>query len=279
MKEIDCNNTESIKNVLITGAGSGLGYTTTQLLAEKGWRVFALDIHLFELERPKHASIIPIKVDVSNDESVAEAIKQVENYTHTLDAIVNFAGILVIGPSMETPPDLMLRIMNINLVGTYRINYYCFPLIQKGKGRIVNISSEAGIFSPPPFANFYYTSKHAIESYTDALRRELRFLGIKVITVRPGAFQTNMQGGAKNKFDEIEKNSQLFEKQIAKGNAMFELGAGKPRNPYVLAKKIHYILETKHPKSVYNIYINKLFRLLNILPKRCQDMIYYRMLK
>jgi NAD(P)-dependent dehydrogenase (short-subunit alcohol dehydrogenase family) len=265
-----------MKNILITGAASGLGLTTATHFASKGWRVFALDFQATSI--PQMENIVPIFVDVSTDESVKNAINEVKKHCSNLDIIVNFAGILQLGSTVEVEPESMQRILNINVVGTYRINYYCFPLFQKGS-RVINISSESGVLSPPPFSGFYYTSKHAIECYTDAMRRELRFLDIPVIKIRPGAFKTQMQGNALKRLEEIATNSQYFKQQIEKGNSMAERGTGNAKEPELLAQLIFEAATTKHPKIAYNINRNKLFILLSWLPEKWQDWIYFKTLK
>lgn len=109
-----------MKQAVVTGAAGGLGGAAALFLAEKGWKVFALD---FQEMNAIHPNIIPIKVDVSKDESVEAAAAEIRNHTTHLDAIVNFAGILLIGSAVELPSEEMHRIMNINYLGTYRINH------------------------------------------------------------------------------------------------------------------------------------------------------------
>lgn len=268
-----------MKTAVITGAASGLGRALTEYLIERGWKVFALDYNAELLSTYQHNNVIPVQVDVTKDDSVANAVATVKAQTQELDAIVNFAGILLLGSGVEVPAKEVERIMNVNLMGTYRINQGFFKLLLPNKGRIVNISSETGILSPAPFSAFYYMSKRAIEVYTDALRRELRFLGIKVIKVRPGAFATNMQGNAMKQLQQTLDNSELFKRQIQKGNGLAKHGSGSPKDPKVLAHKIEHILNTKNPRIAYNVNINKTLKMLSILPEKWQDFIYYHVLK
>ncbi len=268
-----------MRTIVITGAANGLGKSLAEYLAERGWRVFALDFNEEQLMSIKHTNIIPIQVDVTSDEKVQIAFNQVQSLTKHLDAIVNFAGVLVLGSAVEVEPTEMMRIMNVNLGGTYRINKAFFELLLPTKGRIINISSETGVLSPAPFSSFYYMSKRAIEIYSDALRRELRFLGLKVIKVRPGAFQTNMQGNALAYLKKTEEESKRFSKFIKNGNSLAKYGAGNPKDPMVLAKKIERILLAKNPKIAYNINTNKLLKLLSNLPESLQDYIYFKVLK
>ena len=268
-----------MKTIVITGAAGGLGRALAEHLAAQNWKVFALDYNQEQLATYQHPNVVTVQVDVTDDASVANAVEQVKAQTSSIDAIVNFAGILLLGSGVEVPAQDVMRIMNVNLMGTYRINQGFFNLLLPNKGRIINISSETGILSPAPFSAFYYMSKRAVEVYTDALRRELRFLGIKVIKVRPGAFATNMQGNAMSLLQKTLDESQLFKRQIEKGNGLAKHGAGNPKDPKVLAKKIKHILTTKNPKIAYNVNVNKTLKLLSSLPERLQDFIYYNVLK
>ena len=72
------------------------------------------------------------------------------------------------------------------LIGMVRINRLFFPLVEKEKGRVIDFSSEYGTYLVVPFNAFYITNKHAEESYSDGLRRELKYVGIPFVTIRPG---------------------------------------------------------------------------------------------
>lgn len=265
-----------MKQIVITGAAGGLGGAAALYLAEKGWKVYALD---FQKSSFSHPQIVPIFVDISKDESVTAAAEAVRQHTAHLDAIVNFAGIMIIGSAVELPAEEMHRIMNINYLGTYRINRTFFSFLKQGEGRIVNVSSETGVLSPPPFNSFYFVSKHAIEKYSDALRRELCFLGIKVIKIRPGAFETNLQGTAMQKLQQAVTDSTHFGHNIARGNDLAKYGTTGAKNPPLLAQIVHKALTVKRPKRTYEKNINYLLRFMSWLPEGLQDFIYFKVLK
>ena len=218
-------------------------------------------------------------VDIFKDESAEAALKTVMESTDSLDGIVNFAGIMQMGSVAENPVESMRRIMDINLLGMYRINRAFLELIRKGQGRIVNISSEYGTLNAVPFNGFYTTSKHAVETYSDALRRELMFLGVPVIKVRPGAFQTNMQGNTASTFDKTVKDSTMFPEVLAKMHTMMEKKIGIAKDPVFLAKKVYKALTSKKPRLVYSANLNKQQKFMSCLPARLQDMIYYSLFK
>lgn len=268
-----------MKQIVITGAAGGLGGSTTKLLAEKGWKIYALDFNLEGLKQLNHPNIIPIQVDITNEENIRLAHHEISQLTNHLDAIVNFAGVLKMGSVIENPSSEMERVLNINLMGTYRINHIFFDLIKNGNGRIVNISSETGVLSPAPFSGFYYLSKHAVEIYSDALRRELNYLHIPVIKIRPGAFKTEMQGNVEAVMQHTIDTSVHFKKQLSKAKGLAKNEAKHAKNPLILAKIVEKALLAKKPKHVYSANTNWTLKIASALPARLQDFIFYHVLK
>ncbi|WP_026881575.1 SDR family NAD(P)-dependent oxidoreductase [Clostridium akagii] len=262
-----------MKKVLITGAAGGLGLVTTKYMVANGWRVYAT-YNRHGLEKIKEKNIIPIQVDITNNESVNNAVMEVFKTTDTLDAVVNFAGIMVMGSVIESDVEMMRKILDINLLGMYRINQAFFEMIQKGNGRYVNVSSEFGALSAVPFNGFYTASKHAVEIYSDSLRRELMFLGIDVIKIRPGAFKTNMQGGTNAVFDKMLSETTHYKTIMGKMRILMEKGTGMAKEPIILAKQVYRALTDEKPKLVYSTNLNKSQKLLSCLPERIQDRIF-----
>ena len=160
----------------------------------------------------------------------------------------------------------------------YQINQQFFSLIQKGKGRIINVSSETGVLSPAPFSGFYYLSKHAVETYSDALRRELSFLNIPVITIRPGAFKTKLQSDSTDMIKRAKEKSVLFKKELQKGIDMAANGSNHAKDASVLAKVVYKALTDKRPRLKYSSNLNYQFILISMLPERLQDWIYKKAL-
>ncbi|RZV50398.1 MAG: SDR family NAD(P)-dependent oxidoreductase, partial [Deltaproteobacteria bacterium] len=193
------------KTALVTGAGGGLGHATAERLLAGGWKVFAADISTDLLRTSMHdPDAVPVVMDVTSQQSVQSACDAVLSQTDRLDGIVNFAGVIGVGSLTDIPEERLARILDINVMGTYRVNKTFLPLVEAAKGRIVNLSSETGWQSAAPFNGPYAMSKHAIEAYSTALRRELALLGIKVITIQPGAFRTHMVAGIEDAFTAAE---------------------------------------------------------------------------
>ena len=268
------------KTALITGAGGGLGHATVERLAANGWRVFEADISKEMLRASIHdPDVVPVEMDVTIGESIRSAFEVVAGRTDRLDAIVNFAGVMGIGSLVDIEEERLARILDINVMGTYRVNRQFFPLVERAKGRIVNISSETGWQSAAPFNGPYAMSKYAIEAYSTALRRELALLGVKVVTIQPGAFRTNMVSGIEKAFTIAAAESERFSGVLEKLRGLGVKAAGNARDPDLLAQVIQTALTTKNPKPIYSVKPDKFRSALEALPVRAADQLYLTVLR
>lgn len=242
------------KTVFITGAGGGLGGATARYLAERDWMVFAADFDAKALKALDGVeNIVTVQLDVTDAASCEAARRRVARACDGLDGIVNFAGILAVGSVVEIDPDVIRRVLDVNVMGTVRVNHALFPLVLARKGRIVNISSETGWQMTMPFNGAYSLSKHAIESYSDALRRELMFLDVPVIKIQPGPFRTGMVASIEQNFDRVADASTHFKgllKSIKKATIREQ---GKAHDPELLAEVVHTALTTRYPRIAYSV--------------------------
>ena len=268
------------KTALVTGAGGGLGHATVERLIANGWKVFEADISKEMLRSSMHdPDAVPVIMDVTDNESIQSAYDVVAGQTDRLDAIINFAGVIGVGSLTDIPEERLARILDINVMGTYRVNKKFLPLVEAAKGRIVNLSSETGWQSAAPFNGPYAMSKHAIEAYSTALRRELALLGIKVITIQPGAFRTNMVAGIEEAFTAAEAETPKFAPVLRKLKSLAGKEIESARDPDILAQVIETALSAKRPKPVYSVKPDKLRSALEALPLRASDRLYIAVLK
>lgn len=260
---------------LVTGAGGGLGHAMVERLVANGWKVFAADINKDALRSSMHdPNVLPVVVDVTDPESIRNAYEAVSSSTARLDGIVNFAGIMGVGSLTDIPEERLARILDVNVMGTYRVNKQFLPLVQAAKGRIVNISSELGWHSAPPFNGPYAMSKHAIEAYSTALRRELALLDIKVITIQPGPFRTDMVAGIEGAFTQAEGETTKFASVLAALKGLAAKQVNSAHDPDILAQVIETSLTVKRPKPVYSVKPDPLRSALEKLPLRAIDQAY-----
>jgi NAD(P)-dependent dehydrogenase (short-subunit alcohol dehydrogenase family) len=184
------------KSVVITGASSGLGRVAAMHLADLGYRVFAgvrsasSAEDLANLPRAT-GELIPVLLDVTDATSIVRAGDYVElGCADTgLWALVNNAGVCVSAPLECIPIDTLRTQLETNLVGALQVTQRFLPLLRASKGRIVNVSSSIGNVTPP-FFGAYAASEFGKEGLSDALRRELRPLGVRVSVVEPGVVET-----------------------------------------------------------------------------------------
>ncbi|UCG27656.1 MAG: SDR family NAD(P)-dependent oxidoreductase [Bacteroidales bacterium] len=263
-----------MKQVLITGGAGGLGKHTALYLANKGWHIYAADndqAGLHKLE--KQPGITPVFMDITDENSVNMAFNKVSGMTDGLDAIVNLAGILILGSVAELPAKEIERILDINLLGAYRTNRKFLPLLVKHSGRIINISSETGWQTAAPFNGPYALSKHALEAYSDALRRELSLLNIPVIKIRPGPFKTGFTQEIGNLFANARQNSIFFKENLSIALQLSTREYEKAADPGILARTIHKAITRKKPKIRYSVKPDKFRVILELIPVRWADFI------
>lgn len=171
------------KTVWVTGASSGLGLHTAQALRDAGWTVIAgaRSFH-GEVEQGMHC----LPLDVTEDASVAAFVSEAQRIAPEVDALVQCAGILVLGSCEETSLEEYKRVMNTNFLGMVRMNRAVLPMMRKqGNGRIVMFSSINGLLGVP-FQSAYTAAKHAVEGYAECLMMETHGMGIQVCLVEPG---------------------------------------------------------------------------------------------
>ena len=277
-----------MKYVLVTGAYGGMGRETVKLLLKEGYTVFALDNHIPSEEAPVNQVdqtdlntnnvLIPIQVNVSDEESVKQAIKQVLSVTKELAAIIHFAGIYLLDSLVEMPSENFEKIMKINCFGPFYINKACLPLLKPGS-RIIMTTSELATLDPLPFTGIYAVSKAALDKYAYSLAMEVQLLGIKVSVLRAGAVATNMLGASTNALNNFCQNTKLYSCNAKLFKQIVDNVEAKHIEPVKIANKVNKILQKKKPAFAYSINRNPLLLLLNACPKRLQLWVISKILK
>jgi NAD(P)-dependent dehydrogenase (short-subunit alcohol dehydrogenase family) len=182
--------------VVVTGASTGIGNACALHLDRVGFRVFAgvrRDEDAERLQASASNRLAPLKLDVTDSEAIRRAAEEVDAALagEPLRGLVNNAGIAVSGPIEYLPIDEIRKQLEVNFIGQVAVTQAFLPLLRRSRGRIVNIGSVGGEIALP-FLSPYAASKHAIEGFTDSLRREVEPLGMKVSVVRPGAIQSSI---------------------------------------------------------------------------------------
>ena len=184
-------------SVVITGASTGIGKATALHLDKVGYRVFAgvrKDADGQALAEGASEKLTPILLDVTDDESIETAVTTVTGATAgELSGLVNNAGLSLNGPlELVAVPDIR-KLMDVNVIGLLAVTKTFLPLLRKGKGRIVNISSGHGLLAVPD-KSAYAASKFAVQAISDSLRVELRPFGVSVSCLAVGKVDTAVLG-------------------------------------------------------------------------------------
>ncbi len=264
-----------MKQILISGAAGGLGLSVTQELVRRGYKVFALDLHIEALLSLQKDSIIAIQADITDMASLVEVRKKVLEEASHLDAIINMAGFFAMHSLIEINPTLMEKALAVNLMGTVKVNQTFFSLLIPGVGKIINCSSEVGRFPSIPFNGAYTISKKALEAYNDTLRRELGFLGYKVIKIQSGSFRTAMHIRTREQFTQFRETTNLYSPTLKLLYPILEWELGHVHETKHLDRAIVRALEAKRPKKAYRVKNSFLLSLLTLFGERFSDWVFF----
>ena len=184
-----------------------MGKQSAKFLSQKGFIVYAGSRTPDKLQDIKSSTLIPIKLDITDNKSINEAINQITKEHNRLDILINNAGYGLVSTVEDVTEEQMMEQFDVNVFGVLRVCKKTIPIMrEQNSGIIINISSFLGKIGLPLFT-FYNSSKYAVEGITDSLRYELGDFNIRVHSIMPGFFDTNF---AK---DNLKINEKTFEKQ------------------------------------------------------------------
>lgn len=271
-------STTARETVLITGATAGIGRATALHLAQLGYHVIATGRRQSELDKlraetPAGSRLDLALLDVTSPESIAKAVAEVDRLTagRGLDALVNNAGYGLVGPLTEISDGDLRHQYDTNVFGVMAVTRAFVPKMrERGKGRVVNVSSMGGKMTFP-FMGAYNSTKYAIESLSDALRYELRGFGIDVVLIEPGAIHTNF---ADTSMGPVHRYSDTaYSSAIAKAETLQKRMMSTAVGPIVVARAIHKAISRRRPAARYVApwYGKLVFAFLAVMPTRVTD--------
>ncbi len=250
-------NANPSRSVLITGASTGIGRACALHMDQLGWRVFAgvrRKADADSLRRSASSRLMPVTLDVTRPDQVRRAVQFTAKATGQagLSGLVNNAGIPSGGPVEFLELEGLRRSFEVNFFGVVAVTQAFLPLLRRGQGRIVNVSSISGLIAAP-FLSPYSTTKFALEALSDALRVELSPWKIHVAVVEPGAIDTPIW----NKAYAISKG--ILANAPARGLRLYGKafktvqGGLLPHgiSPEVAAKAVAHALTSSHPRTRY----------------------------
>lgn len=270
-----------MKSIVVTGASTGIGWGTTKILIEKGFRIFGSvrkDADAQRLGREFGANFSPLIFDVTDAGAVKAGAAKVDAALggETLFGLVNNAGIAVPGPLLFLEPDEFRNQLEVNLTGQLIVTQAFAPLLgsdtsRKGApGRIVMISSVGGK-NANPFLGPYNASKFGLEGFSEALRRELMLFGIDVIVVAPGAVATPIWDKA-DTIDVTRYANTPYAPSLAMVKDYMVANGRKGLTSETLGRAVCKALTTAKPKTRYTVTPEPFQHwMMNTLPKRMID--------
>lgn len=253
---------------MITGASTGIGYYSAEKFIKEGYHVFGSVRSREDADRLSTTlgdGFSPLIFDVTDHKAIKEAAECVEGAVgdEGIACLINNAGIAVTGPNTIIGVEEYRKQFEVNFFGVVDVTKAFLSLLGAKKdcphppGKILNISSVSGQLSFP-FMGPYSASKHALEGYSHALRRELMLYGVDVVIVAPGSVKTPIWGKAE-KIDERILNSDYghIVRRFIKSFSRQDL---EGLEATTLANSIYNIFKSKKPKTRYALVKKKFIK-------------------
>lgn len=240
------------KVILITGASSGIGYDAAMKLAERGHKVYAAARRVELMEPLKEKGIVPVRMDVTDKQSMVEGVNLVLEREERIDVLINNAGYGFFGPVETVTMEEARRQVEVNVFGLARLCQLVIPVMRKqGSGRIVNTSSIAGrsVFY---FGGWYHVTKYSVEALSDAMRMELKPFGIDVVMIEPGAIKTDWGIIAARHLAESTKGTAYEPTASPWAKTMdWAYRSNFISNPRVITRAILRAVDSRRPRARY----------------------------
>ncbi|EOC0551154.1 SDR family oxidoreductase [Cronobacter sakazakii] len=253
------------KSLLITGCSSGIGLACAHELRRQGFQILAACRKPDDVARMNTLGFIGIELDLDSPQSVEAAAQAVIRLTNNrLYGIFNNGGYGVYGPLSTISRAQMEQQFSTNFFGAHQLTMLLLPaMLPHGEGRIVNTSSVMGLISTPG-RGAYAASKYALEAWSDALRMELRYSGVKVSLIEPGPIRTRFTENV----NQTQADKPVENPGIA---ARFTLG------PEAVVAKVRHAFESPNPRIRYPVTLvtHAVGILKRLLPTRIMDKILH----
>jgi NAD(P)-dependent dehydrogenase (short-subunit alcohol dehydrogenase family) len=244
------------KVAIVTGSSSGIGLESALLLARNGYNTYATmrspekDTSIKTAVQKEGLPIRAVQLDVTDDSSVKNAVDHIISEAGRIDVLVNNAGYGLGGAFEDLSMEEIKSQYETNLFGLIRVTQAVLPTMRKQRsGRILNLSSGAGIFGYPG-GSAYVSTKFAVEGLSESIAYELEPFGIKVILIEPGFIRTNFANVmvvAKKAQDPASPYSELMQKIMASASEL----AKNPSDAELVANVILDAASNPNPRLRY----------------------------
>jgi len=254
------------KTVIITGGSSGIGQSCALQYGTQGYNVVFTgrsESRIAETQKlleEKDISFLCLKVDASSETGASEVIEKAINKFGNIDVLICNAGISMRALFEDLNLEVFEQVMNINFMGAVYYTKYALPYIVKSKGSIIAISSING-HRGTPARTAYSASKYALEGFIEALRTEVMYRGVHVMSVSPGFTGTNIRSNALTYDGKLQGDSPRNEQKMMTSDQV--------------AEKV-YRAQLKKKRDIVLTAQGKLIVLLNKWIPSLMDKIVYR---
>lgn len=253
------------KVILITGATSGIGKATAEYLSEKGFKVYGTGRQPSTTAGKAYQIL---QMDVTDAGSIQNGVAHILEKEGRIDVLINNAGVGATGSVEDTPTEDMRKLFDTNLFGAIDVIKAVLPSMRARRmGMIINVTSIAGYIGLP-FRGVYSSSKAALETVTEALSIEVKPFNIKIATIAPGDFATDI---ASRRYHTPVSETSVYKASYQQILEAINQNVSLGRSPVVMAKAIHNIISDNRPKLHYKEgrFMEKLsVALKRILPDR-----------
>ena len=240
------------KVILITGASSGIGYDAALALAAQGHKVYAAARRVEKMEPLKSSGIVPVKMDVTDEQSMVDGVKYILDKEGRIDVLVNNAGYGFFGAVENVSMEEARRQVEVNVFGLARLSQLVLPTMRAQRsGRIINTSSIAGRMALC-FGGWYHVTKYSVEALSDAMRMELKPFGIDVVIIEPGGIKTDWGIVAANHLRESSTDSPYETVAIRWADIMqWAYESNLLSSPHVITRAILRAVNRRRPRVRY----------------------------
>ncbi|HZQ94410.1 MAG TPA: SDR family NAD(P)-dependent oxidoreductase [Candidatus Sulfotelmatobacter sp.] len=279
----------STKTVVISGASSGIGWSSVRRMSRAGWEVFATvrkESDCARLRADFAGKVFPVLLDVEKETSIAAAAAEIESRLsgRGLDGLVNVAGIGMVRPLEYASMGDIRQIFEVNFFGQLACIQAFSRMLRRQRGRIVNITS-VGVNVAIPFGGLLNASKSAFAKISDTLRLEMHPFGVRVIAIEPGSISTPAVEKTLGDLEQVIRHlppeaqaqyGSMIRKMGRRGYEMEKNGS----SPDVVAEAVHHALTSNRPRIRYRVgrHAKLLAALPKILPESVMDALLRKML-
>lgn len=263
------------RTVFITGASSGIGKETAKLFQSKNWNVAATmrDPAAAGDELQRITDIECFRVDVTDPDSVREAIAGAIEKFGRIDAVVNNAGYGLLGPFEAASTEQIARQFQTNVFGVFNVCREIIPYFREHKrGTIVNITSLGGRVSLP-FSSLYSATKFAVEGFTESLQYELEPFKIRVKLIEPGPIKTDFY----SRSPDIARKEGLtvYDHRLEPFFKFMNKGGEDAPDGSVVAQVIYDAVTDNSSRIRYGVNAKGLLKMRKLMP----DSIFFKLVK